>query len=119
MKNVDLTLWARLSDLSAFWLSDPSDFGSGYLFAFAAGNQSNRVTVNNQTLATSDRPLAKRGKWHHVIAQLLPRARFQLIVDNRIAVQGKTSRMLTSAKHPGLWSWGKAEFDNLRIFAGR
>ena len=105
-------------DLSAFWLDKPGDYNSGLLFGFGAnGNTINKLMSSGEQVAQADRPLVQPGKWHHVIAQLLPGNRAQLVVDGEVSYD----QVVTpgAARFPGLYAWGSnGEFRRVRVFSG-
>ncbi|MCE5238957.1 hypothetical protein LLH23_10745 [bacterium] len=106
-------------DLSPFWLTDPTNYGSGYLFGFGSnGNTCNKLLVDGAEVLTSPRPLVTPGKWHHVIAQVLADGHAQLIVDDQLSLdfQGPAPG---APRHPGLWTWGpEGVFAKVRIYRG-
>ena len=106
-------------DLSPFWLSDPSDYGSGYLIGFGSnGNTANKVLVDGGETQTATAPLVVPGKWHHVIAQILADGRVQLIVDGQLSIDYKGPTPGTP-RYPGLWTWGpEGIFSKVRIYTG-
>ena len=106
-------------DLSAFWLKDPADYASGYLIGFGSnGNSLNKVLVNGEQIAGTDKPLVQPGKWHHVIVQVLPNGHVQLIVDGQLSIDA-AGKPCADALLPGLWTWGAAgAFKNARIYSG-
>ena len=105
-------------DISAFWLDRPADFSSGLLFGFGAnGNTLDKLMLSGEQVAQADGPLVQPGKWHHLIAQVLPNGRAQLIVDGEVSLD----QVVTPgpAKYPGLYAWGApGEFRQLRLFSG-
>ncbi len=107
------------SDMSAFWLRNPADYASGWLIGFGSnGNTVNKVLVNGSQDATSERPLAQPGKTHHVIAQILPDGRVQLIVDGQLSLEHR-GPVPTEALSAGVWSWGAPVlFSKVRIYSG-
>ena len=106
-------------DMSAFWLDEPPDYRTGYLIGFASNdNKLNKVLIDGEQVAESETCLAAPGKWHHVIAQILPDGRVQLIVDDHLALDAKARRLSPRQRFPGLWTWGAAEFDNVKVLAG-
>ncbi|MEI6502602.1 MAG: hypothetical protein WCP21_16455, partial [Armatimonadota bacterium] len=73
-------------DISAFWLTKPTDYNSGLLFGFGAnGNTINKLMSAGEQIAQSERPLVAPGKWHHVVAQVLPNNHAQLIIDGEVS----------------------------------
>ncbi len=110
---------AAPGDLSAFVLDEPPDFTRGLLFGFASNNNGlNKLMVDGEEVATSEQPLARPNQWQHVIAQVLPDQRVQLIVDNQMALDHKGRALPARPRFPGLWTWAKAEFDNVRVYVG-
>lgn len=109
----------RGSDLSAFWLTDPGNYASGYLLGFGSnGNSVCKLLIDGGEVKTSDRPLVEPGRWHHVIAQILADGRVQLIVDEQMAID-HAGPPPGSPKQVGLWAWGgDALFRAVRIYAG-
>ncbi len=106
-------------DLSACFLENPADYNAGYLFGFGSGgNLEDKLLDHGERLADAPQPLAVPGKWHHVIAQILPGDRLQLIVDDKLALDARARGPVTAAAYPGVWTWGTAQFDNLRIYTG-
>jgi hypothetical protein len=107
-------------DLSAFWLDDPADYGTGYLMGFGSnGNTVDKVLIHGEQVATSPKPLVEPGRWHHVIAQILPTGRVQIIVDDQMALDHPAPPPPAGPKFAGLWVWGpQGEFDNVRIYTG-
>jgi hypothetical protein len=105
-------------DLSAFWLDDPADYGTGYLMGFGSnGNTVDKVLISGEQVATSPKPLVEPGRWHHVIAQILPTGRIQIIVDDQMALDYPAAPPPAGPKFVGLWVWGpQGEFDNVRIY---
>ena len=106
-------------DISAFWLTKPTDYNSGLLFGFGAnGNTINKLMSAGEQIAQSERPLVAPGKWHHVVAQVLPNNHAQLIIDGEVSFD----QVITpgAAKYPGLYAWGSnGEFRKVRIFGGQ
>jgi len=110
---------AAPGDLSAFLLDEPPDFTRGLLFGFASNNNGlNKLMVDGEEVATSDKPLAKPNQWQHIIAQVLPDQRLQLIVDDQMALAHKGRAIAARPRFAGLWTWAKAEFDNVRVYGG-
>ncbi|MGE5532160.1 MAG: hypothetical protein ACM3VW_08610, partial [Bacteroidota bacterium] len=111
------TAGATAGDLSACWLSDPANHGSGYLIGFGSnGNACNKILVDGTEVVTATRPLVTPGKWQHVIAQILTDGRVQLIVDGQLSVDYKGASP-GAPKHPGLWTWGpEGIFSKVRIY---
>lgn len=103
-------------DISACWLAKPTDSNSGLLFGFGAnGNTINKMMWNGEQIAQNDRPLVQPGKWHHVIAQVLPNNHAQLIVDGEMSIDQLIQP--GTAKYPGLYAWGSnGEFRKVRVF---
>jgi hypothetical protein len=92
-------------DLSACWLSQPDDYKSGYLWGFGSnGNTLNKILIHGEQVAQADTPLVAPGRWHHVIAQILPHGRVQLIVDDQMALDYAGPEP-GEPKYPGLWAW--------------
>ncbi|MCE5238981.1 NEW3 domain-containing protein [bacterium] len=108
---------AALGDLSACWLKDPKDYQSGLLCGFGAnGNTVNKVVLGGEQVAQSAGPLVRPNTWHHVIVQILPSGKVQLIVDDQLSLEQQISP--GEAKFPGLWSWGaEGSFRSIRIWA--
>jgi len=106
-------------DLSSFWLKDPANYGSGYLIGFGSnGNTCNKVLIDGAQVTEQERPLVTPGKWHHVIAQILPDGRVQLIVDDQLSINFSGPKPPGELRFPGLWCWGtQGAFDNVRIFS--
>lgn len=106
-------------DISASWLSKPTDSSSGLLFGFGAnGNTINKLMWNGEQIAQLDRPLVQPNKWHHVIAQILPNNHAQLIVDGEMSMDQPLQP--GEAKYPGLYAWGSnGEFRKVRVFGGQ
>ena len=106
-------------DLSAFWLTRPAEYTSGYLVGFGSnGNTTNKLMLGNDELAKSAAPLVQPGKWHHVIVQFLKNGRVQQIVDGQLSLdfQGKDPG---EAKFAGLWAWGRdGLFRKVRVYTG-
>jgi len=106
-------------DLSPFWLTDPVNYGAGYLFGFGSNsNVCNKLLIDGNEVLTATRPLVVPGKWHHVIAQVLADGHAQLIVDDQLSLdyQGPAPG---APRHPGLWTWGQAgAFAKVRIYRG-
>jgi hypothetical protein len=110
---------AAPGDLSAFLLDEPPDFMRGLLFGFASNNNGmNKLMMDGEEVATSDQPLAQPNQWQHVIAQVLPDQRLQLIVDGQMALNYRGRSIPARPRFPGLWTWAKAEFDDVRVYAG-
>jgi hypothetical protein len=110
---------AVAGDISAFWLDQPSDFSSGVLFGFGAnGNTINKLMVAGEQVAQAEGPLVQPGKWHHVIAQVLPGGRAELIVDGQVSLdQGIVPG---AAKYPGIYAWdAPGDFRQVRLFCGQ
>jgi hypothetical protein len=106
-------------DLSAFWLDSPPDYNSGYLWGFGSGgNTEDKILFQGDYLAQASKPLPVANQWAHVIAQILPGNRLQLIVDDKLALDAPAGRPVVGGKYPGLWTWGAAEFRNVRIYSG-
>ena len=109
----------QAGDLSAFWLSDPTNYGSGLLVGFGSnGNTTNKILVDGAEVATAPGPNVKPGKWHHVIVQILANGQVQQIVDDQLSLNypGKPS---AEGKHPGLWTWGSdGVFTKVRLLSG-
>ena len=107
-------------DLSAFWLRDPGDINSGWVFAFAAGESGSRIQIEGTAEARSDAAAAKAApnQWHYVIAQVLPDGTAQLIVNGKPVLATRGSRPALTTAFPGLWTWGGGQFRNVRILAG-
>ncbi len=106
-------------DLSAFHLDDPPDWERGCLIGFASNNNTlNKIMLDGEQVADSDKPLAVAGKWQHVIAQILPDRRVQFFVDDRLALETSLPSLSTKPRFAGLWTWATAEFDNVRIYLG-
>ena len=103
-------------DLSSFWLTAPPDFNSGYLFAVASDNRSSRVQILLDTPGRATGQHVKPDRWTHVIAQVLPGRRVQLIVGDKLTVDVRGRKMLTGKRFPGLWTWGEGQFDNVKIY---
>ncbi|MEN6304173.1 MAG: glycosyl hydrolase family 28-related protein [Armatimonadia bacterium] len=103
-------------DLSACWLTKPDDHQSGVLFGFGSnGNTLCKLVVNGEQVAQADKPVVQQWKWHHVIAQVLPGGRMQLIVDGTMALDQAGAP--GDAKDPGIWSWGaNGEFRKVRVY---
>ena len=108
------------ADLSCFWLRNPAQIGSGYLFAFASGGASSRILIEGKLAASSDSAPAKGvpNQWHHVIAQVLPDGKAQLFIDGKELLTARSDPKLAREAFPGLWTWGGSQFDNVRIFTG-
>jgi hypothetical protein len=108
---------ATVGDLSAFWLRDPADYGSGLLVGFGSnGNTLNKVLLDGAQLAGAARPLVQPGTWHHVIVQVLANGHVQLIVDGQLALD-RAGVPCSQALQPGLWTWGAAgAFRNVRLY---
>ena len=103
-------------DLSAFWLDSPPEFDRGVLVGFASnGNSTNKIVVDNEEVAAAEKPLAAPGKWHFVIAQILPDGRIQLFVDGQPALEAR-SKLPAGARFAGLWTWSQAEFRTVRVY---
>jgi len=107
-----------VGDMSAFWLSDPSSYASGYLFGIGSnGGAANKVLIEGGGDITSSRAVPVAGKWHHVIAQVLPTGRAQIIVDGQLSLDHQGPLLTDKAYFPGLWAWGAVSaFDNARVF---
>jgi hypothetical protein len=106
-------------DLSACYLDDPPDFTKGILFGFASnGGTLNKILLEGDQVAESEKPLAQANKWHHVIAQILPDARIQLVVDDQVAVQYQAKNLPIRPRFAGLWTWNTAQFDNVKLYLG-
>ena len=100
-------------------LDEPPDFMRGIMFGFASNNNGlNKIMVDGEQVVDSDKCLAKPNKTHHVIAQILPDGRLQLFVDDQLALQYKAKSLPTKPRFVGLWTWAKAEFDNVRVYVG-
>jgi len=69
-------------------------------------------------LAKSAAPLAVPDKWHHVIAQILPGGRLLMVVDDQKALEAQQTEPTAPARYPGLWTWSRGQFDNVRIYTG-
>jgi len=106
-----------VGDLSAFWLADPASYTSGYLWGFGSnGNTANKLLIDGSEVTKTDRPLPEPGKWHHVIAQVLPGGRAQLIVDDQLAVDYSGPEP-QGQRFAGLWCWGaEGLFRRVRVF---
>lgn len=106
-------------DISACWLTKPTDGNSGLLFGFGAnGNTINKLMLGGEQLAQNDRPLVVPGKWHHVIAQVLPNNHAQLIVDGEMSIDQPVQT--GAAKCPGIYVWGQSgEFRRAWVFGGQ
>ena len=108
----------RPGDLTGFWGTKDAAYKAGYFIGFASnGKTANKILKRGQQVAQSGRPLAVPGRWHHVIAQVLP-GRVQLVVDGQVALEYKDPAPVTDADMAGIIAWSEAEFDNLRIFHG-
>jgi hypothetical protein len=104
-------------DMTAFWGSRENAYKDGYFIGFASnGNTLNKLLRLGTEVKTTPRPLATPGKWHHVIAQVLPDGRVQLFVDNRIALEWKDPHPVRTADTAGIVAWDRADFDNLVIY---
>lgn len=104
-------------DMSAFWLRDPADINSGWVFAFASGESGSRIQIEGSVEAHSDATDAKAApnRWYQVIAQVLPDGTAQLIVDGKLVLSARGNAKQLPAAFPGLWTWGGAQFRNARI----
>jgi hypothetical protein len=105
-------------DLAAFYMNRPPNFSFGYLWSFASGRTGNKLLVNGQQVLTSREPKAVPGTWHHIIAQILPGGRVQLIVNDQEALNYQQPTREVQPSFPGLWTWGEIEYDNVKIFQG-
>jgi len=105
-------------DLSACWLKDPKENQGGLLFGFGSnGNTLVKFVWNGEQVAQSGGPLVKPNTWHHVIAQVLPSGKVQLIVDDQMALEHQLTP--GEAKFPGIWSWGaEGLFRRVRVYGG-
>ena len=108
------------ADLSCFWLPDPAKMGSGYLFAFASGDMGSRILIAGNKVASSDSSLAKGApnQWYHVIAQVLPNGKVQLLIDGKELLTARSDPKTARPAFPGLWTWGGSQFRNVRIYSG-
>jgi hypothetical protein len=106
-------------DLSACWLAKPDDFTSGCLIGFGSnGNTANKIVLGGSDVTNAPGPLVQRGKWHHVIAQILASGRVQLIVDDQMSLDF-AGPAPGEPKYPGLWSWqSDGVFSKVRIYTG-
>jgi hypothetical protein len=103
-------------DLSAVWMRGDEGWAGGYFFGFGSDDNSrNKLLKNGEYVVTSGQPLPKAGKRYHVIVQVLP-GLVQLIVDGQIALDYHDPSVLTDPDTVGLYPWGEAEFDNVRIY---
>jgi hypothetical protein len=57
-------------------------------------------------------------KWHHVIAQVLPR-RVMLIVDGAVALDYRDLEVLKDPDTAGLCAWSGGRFDNVKIYTAK
>lgn len=107
-------------DLSCFWLRDPATISSGCLFAFGSGGSGSRLVIDGSKEASSDTTEAKAAPnlWYHVIAQVLPDGKVQLIVNGRELLMVRHKPAFTDAAHPGLWTWGASQFNHVQVFTG-
>jgi len=106
-------------DLSACHLDDPPDFTKGILLGFASnGGALNKILVEGEQVAESQQPLARPNTWHHVIAQILPDGRIQLLVDDQLAVEYQAKGLPIRPRFAGLWTWATAQFDNVKVYVG-
>ncbi len=76
----------------------------------------NKLVLGGEQVAQSAGPLVKPNTWHHVIVQILPSGKVQLIVDDQLSLEQQITP--GEAKFPGLWSWGaEGSFRDIRIWA--
>ena len=108
-----------LRDMSCFWLADPRDYNSGYLFAFAAGGGGHRVTPFGRDLINTQTPVVEANRWYHVIAQLFASGRVEVIVDGEVCMNARGQPPMETSRYAGLWTWRAAEFDDVRLYTGR
>ena len=105
------------SDLSAFVGSRSETYRNGYFIGFASnGNSKCKLLRLGEEIAQSDKTKAIPGQWHHVIAQILPDGRIQLLVDGKTALDHRDPKPLRTAETAGILAWGPADFDWLRIY---
>ncbi len=107
------------SDLSAFIGSRTDTFQDGYFFGFASnGNSLCKILKKGQEVAQATQPVAVPGKWHHVIAQILPDGRVQLAVDGKLVLDYKDPQPIRTAETAGILAWGSGEFDWVKVYTG-
>jgi hypothetical protein len=108
------------ADLSCFWLRDPANMSSGYVFAFASSEAGSRIMIDGSAVASSDSPQARAvpNRWYHVIAQVLPGGKAQLFIDGNEVLATRGNVKSTPEAFPGLWTWGGSQFKNVRIYGG-
>ena len=105
-------------DLTAFYGTEKAAYLGGYFIGFASnGNTANKILRLGEQVATSDKPLAKPGQWHHVIAHVIG-GKVQLIVDGEPALEYADPTPVAAANMPGLIAWSEGQFDNVRIYTG-
>ncbi|MBT7165147.1 MAG: hypothetical protein HN904_20375, partial [Victivallales bacterium] len=106
------------SDLSAFVGSKAETFRDGYFLGFASnGNTKCKILKLGQEVVEAAGPKAIPDRWHHVIAQVLPDGRIQLLVDGKMALEYRDPKPIRAAETAGILAWGAGEFDWIRIYA--
>lgn len=104
------------TDMASAWMRDGEGWAGGYYFGFGAdGGNVNKLMKNGEYVATSQAPVPVRNRPYHVITQVLS-DRVQLIIDGQVSIDFRERRPLTDPDTLGLYPWGDAWYDNVKIY---
>ncbi len=104
-------------DMTAFWGTRKDAYKGGYFVGFASnGNTANKLLRLGREVKKTTQPLAERGKWVHIIVQILVDGRIQLLVNGKTALEWRDPTPVDTADTAGILAWSEADFDNLVIY---
>ncbi|NOY81731.1 MAG: hypothetical protein GXP31_12110 [Kiritimatiellaeota bacterium] len=107
----------RPGDMTAFWGTRKDAYKGGYFVGFASnGNTANKLLRLGKEVKRTTQPLAKPGKWAHVIVHILDDGRIQLLVNGKPALEWRDPNPVLTGDTAGVLAWSEADFDNLVVF---